>query len=624
MSVSTAHVPPSSEPALDPITFEVVRSALEAIAAEIKTTVMRTAYSPIIAVGGDLSAGIADADGRLVAQGQDIPVQLGAMPRSLRLTLEDYGPDQLEEGDVVISNDPYIAGSNHLNDVCMVMPIFLAGQRFGFSVARAHWMDIGGPAPGGFSVAVWDIYNEGLRIPAVRAYRNWQPEEGLLKLIFTNVRGAEERLWDLRAQFAGCRAGERGVRRLCDKYGAETVAACMRQAMDYSERRLRQEIARIPDGTYAFHDYIEGDGWEDRPLKLQVTARVQGDEIEVDYTGTDPQTRGGVNAPRSITDGITLYAIKAITDHTIPSNAGLERPVRVVVPEGTLLNPTHPAACSTGGTAETSQRLADLLMGCFAQAVPQRVIAGSFASSSVVIVSGRDPLPWRRELLRRDRVVVMDNAPGGMGARPSKDGINGIKVHIGNAMETPVEFVEFTAPVRVLRWEIEQDTGGAGAFRGGCAASREYEITADDTMVTVLAERGKVPPFGLLGGRAGAVGRFAINPGTPAEQRLPSKNAPRVLRKGERLLYQPAGAGGYGDPLERDPERVLNDVLDGYVSAGAARDTYGVVLDSGGMLVDPAATAALRQRLRAAVGTNSLPLVDRGTIQYPELETREA
>jgi N-methylhydantoinase B len=554
-----------------------------------------------------------------VAQGQDIPVQLGAMPRSVRMTLEDYAPEPIESGDVLISNDPYIAGSNHLNDVCMVMPVFVDGRLFAYSVARAHWMDIGGPAPGGFSVAVWDIYNEGLRIPAVRAYRNWQPEEGLLKLILTNVRGPEERMWDLRAQFAGCRAGERGVRRLCDRYGADTVAACMRQAMDYSERRLRQEIARIPDGTYRFHDYIEGDGWQDRPLKLQVTARVQGDEIEVDYTGTDRQVRGGVNAPRSITDGITLYAIKAITDHTIPSNAGLERPVRVIVPEGTILNPTHPAACSTGGTAETSQRLADLLMGCFAQAVPDRVIAGSFGSSSVVIVAGRDPLPWRRELLRRERVVVMDNAPGGMGARPSKDGVNGIKVHIGNAMETPVEFVEFTAPLRVLRWEIERDTGGAGEFRGGCAASREYEVTDDDTMVTVLAERGKVPPFGLFGGRAGAVGRFVVNPGAPDEQVLPSKNAPRVLRQGERLLYQPAGAGGYGDPLARDAELVLADVLDGYVSAEAARDLYGVVLDSRGTSVDATATTELREALRRTRARASLPVVDRGTILYPEL-----
>jgi N-methylhydantoinase B len=605
----------TTAPKIDPITFEVVRSALATVAAEIKSTTMRTAYSPIIAVGGDLSTAVADAQGRVVAQGQDIPVQLGAIPRSLRLTLENYGDRPLEEGEVLISNDPYLTGSNHLNDVCMVMPVYADGRLIAYTVSRSHWMDIGGHTFGGFSVRVWDIYAEGLRIPSTVAYRDYEPVEGIFKLILANVRGSEERLWDFRAQFAGCLVGERSVKRLCAKYGADMVEACMEQSLDYSERRLRAEVEKIPDGDYEFHDWIEGDGWEDRPHRLQVTIRVRGSDVEFDYTGTGPQTRGGVNAPRSITDGVSIYALKAVADYTIPSNAGLERVVRVTVPEATVLNPVPPAACSTGGTGETAQRLADLLMGAFAQAVPERVVAGSYASAMVAMISGRDPIPWRRALLHRDSVVVMDNAPGGYGARPEKDGVNGIKVHTGNAKETPAELIEFTTPVRVRRWQIVTDTGGPGRNRGGCAAFREYEVIEEATAVTLQGERVRVPPFGLAGGKAGAVGRMSIN-----DEALPSKNPPLMLNVGDRVHFQPAGGGGYGSPLDREPLRVLDDVLDGYVSERSARDDYGVVLRDG--QVDLEATVSLREQMRAGAGL-MMP-IDRGISGYAELNEAES
>jgi len=500
----------------------------------------------------------------------------------------------------------------------MVMPVFLEGRLLAYTVSRAHWTDIGGLAPGGFSVAVWDIYSEGLRIPAVLVYRNYRPVEDVVKLIMANVRGAEERIWDLRGQFGACLVGQRAIHRLCAKYGVDTVAACMEAALDYSERRLRLEIEKIPDGAYRWHDYVEGDGWQDFPIKLQAEVRVKGSDVEVDYTGTDPQVRGGVNAPMSITEGVTLYVLKAVTDHTIPSNAGMERPLRVIAPEGTILNPIPPTACSTGGTAETAQRLADLLMCCFAQAIPERVIAGTYASSTVTMWSGRDPIDWRRKLLGRERVVVMDNTPGGMGARPNKDGVNGIKVHTGNAMVTPVEYLEFSAPIRVRRWEIETDTGGAGKFRGGCAAPREYEALFDMTTVTVLGERTKVAPFGLFGGRAGAVGQLIINPGRPGEQRLPSKNPPRILNRGDVLRYQPAGGGGYGDPTERPPDQVLEDVLNGYVSREGAKEQYGVVLDRAGAAVDAEATARLREAMRRDQQADGW--VDRGEIGYEGVE----
>jgi N-methylhydantoinase B len=602
----------------DPITFEVVRSALMAVAAEMKVAMMRTAYSPLIAIGGDLSTAVADGGAQVVAQGQDIPVQLGAIPLSLRMTLSAYGAERLRDGDVLVSNDPYLAGSNHLNDVCMVMPVFVDGKIFAYTVSRAHWTDIGGYSPGSFNTRVWDIYGEGLRIPAVLAYENYEPVETTFNLILANVRGSVERIWDLRSQFGACLTGQRSIQRLCAKYGAETVAACMEEAKDYSERRLRARISEIPDGTYRFHDYMESDGWDERPIRIEAAITIRGSDVEVDFTGTDPQCRGGVNAPASITEGICLYALKAVTDYTIPSNAGMERPLKVYAPPGTVMNPIFPTACSTGSASDTSQRLADLLMACFAQALPKRVVAGSYASAALSMWTGRDPIEWRRKVLGREQVVVMDNIPGGFGARPDKDGVNGIKVHTGNALVTPVEVVEYNAPIRIRRWEIIPDTGGAGRFRGGCAAIREFEVLFDETLVTTQMERTRMPPFGLFGGKPGATGSIVLNQGRPDEHRLGPKNPLMLVKKGDVLTFQPAGAGGYGDPLDRPHSDVLSDVINGYVGVEAARRDYGVVLESNGSTVDVAATTAAREHIRTT--RQPRPPIDRGQPGFDGLE----
>jgi N-methylhydantoinase B len=602
----------------DPVTFEVIRRALMAIAAEMKVAMMRTAYSPLIAVGGDLSTAVADAKVEVVAQGQDIPVQLGAIPLSLRMTVSAFGAERLGDGDVLVSNDPYAAGSNHLNDVCMVMPVFVEGSLFAYTVSRAHWTDIGGHSPGAFNTRVWDIYGEGLRIPAVLAYHKYEPVESTHNLILANVRNPEERIWDIRCQYSACVAGQRSLRRLCAKYSAETVATCMEEAKDYSERRLRARIAAIPDGTYRFHDYMESDGWDVRPVRIEAAVTIRGTDVEVDFAGTESQVRGGVNAPLSITEGVCLYAVKAVTDHTIPSNAGMERPLRVVAPKGSVVNPTFPAPCSTGSASDTAQRLADLLMACFAQAVPKAVVAGSYASAGLTMWTGRDPIEWRRKLLGRDRVVVMDNIPGGFGARPDKDGINGIKVHTGNALITPVEVIEYNAPIRVRRWEIVIDTGGAGRFRGGCAAVREFEVLYDDTLVMCQLERTRIPPFGLFGGQAGATGSIVVNRGRTDEQQLGPKNPLLMIKRGDVLTFQPAGAGGYGDPLERPSDEVLTDVVNGYVSAAEARKEYGLVLADSDLTIDVAGTDAERQRLRQRRGP--LRAVDRGRRGFDNLD----
>lgn len=596
---------------IDPVTAEVVSAGLRAIAAEMKVAVMRTAYSPIVSSGGDMSVGIADVEGRVVAQGRDIPAQLGALPASLRAMLKGrHG--QLGPGDVLIGNDVYESGSNHVNDVCLVMPAYDVGEErlLGYVVTRTHWMDIGGGTPGSFNVRVPDMYAEGLRIPPLLAYRHYEPETSLWTLIFANVRGRTEREWDLRAGYAGCLAGQEGLRRLAARYAPETLAGAMDHARAYTERRVRTRIEAMPDGTYTAVDWLEGDGFEDRPVRLEVALSVRGSDVHFDWTGTDPQVRGGLNIGMPSTAGVCVYALKAALDPEVPPNHGMWAPVTVAAPEGSLVNPRPPAP-TQASLAETIQRMADLLMLCLSQVAPEQVMAGTCATAGVIMFEALDPVAWRRRGLGRDRVIVMDNVPGGMGGRATIDGVSGVKVHTGNARVVPAEILEFNAPLRVTRWERVVDTGGPGRCRGGTGVVREWELL-DDLNATICSERVRVPAFGLAGGRAGAVARFLVDPGTEAEVALPSKTPPMALRAGQRVVMQAAGGGGYGPPRERDAQTVANDVLDGYVSRAAAERDYGVVVDEHGRL-DAPATARRRSQPVEPVSPTSF---DRGTVGY--------
>jgi N-methylhydantoinase B len=577
---------------LDQVTYQVVHGGLRALAQEMKVSVMRTAYSPIVASGGDMSAGIADAQGRVVAQGQDIPAQLGALPSSFAAMLDGWA-GRLEPGDVLIGNDPYLCGSNHVNDVCLIMGAFTeAGDLLGYVCTRTHWMDIGGSTPGSFNARVVDMYAEGLRIPTLLAYRNYEPVRDVWELIFSNVRGRTEREWDLRAGFSGCATAERGLQRLAARYGVDALREVMARAIEETETRVRSRIEAVPDGRYTAVDWLEGDGWSDQPIRLEVAIEIKGSEVLVDWAGSDPQVRGGVNLPLSSTVGVAIYALKAALAPDVVPNAGMWAPLTVTAPPGTIVNPLPPAA-NQASASETIQRCADLLLRCLAPAVPDSVMAGTFASATVLMIDGRDPLQWRREMLNRERAVIMDNSPGGMGGRRAGDGVSGIKVHTGNARVPSIESEEYTSPIRALRWERIPDTGGAGRERGGCGVAREWEILEDEVNFTLMSERANVPAVGLFGGRAGATAHFAVNPGLESEVVLASKTPPTRLDAGDRFLLQSAGGGGYGPAWERAIERVVDDVKDGYVTRqGAARD-YGVVLDADGT-VDAAATAALR------------------------------
>lgn len=598
---------------IDRISAEVIRSGLETIALEMRTAIMRTAYSPIVAMGGDLSVSLADRAGKLVAQGKDIPAQLGAMPYSFALMLEPW-KDELGPGDVLVGNDPYLGGANHINDVCMIMPAYAGDEHLGYVATRVHWTDVGGGTPGSFNARVADMYAEGLRIPAVRLYRGYEPSPEIWSLIFANVRGAREREWDARAGFAGCLVGERGLQRLARRHGTERLADAMAEAIAYSERRLRARIETVPDGDYHAVDWLEGDGWEERPIRLEVTVRVRGRDVEVDWTGTDPQVRGGINMSLPTTSGVGVYAIRAALDPTVPANAGMFAPVTTTTVPSSLVDPSPPAPSQTG-VSETAQRAADLLMMALSQAVPANVMAGTYASAAMSVIEGPDLAEWRRLALGRARTTVMELAPGGLGARATKDGVSGIKVHTGNTRTQPVEIVEFVAPVRMTRWARVPDSGGPGRQRGGCSVEKEFRMLADGIHFTSVCERTTVVPFGLLGGRPGGPGRLARNPGDAAEQVMPSKHPPLRMDEGERFLLRPAGAGGYGPPWERPIAAVVDDVLDGYVTIEGALRDYGVAIGEGGA-VDEAATAMARARLSAERSPSAEAVWDRGSWEY--------
>lgn len=575
---------------MDKITYEIIRSGLYAVAREMKIAMMRTAASPIIHSGGDASAAIFDANMQLVAQGNDIPTMLGSAVISTRASVEAVGIEKLRPGDVILSNDVYLGGGNHQPDVQFTRPIFVDGEIVAFAMTRGHWSDIGGQSPGSFDPKTWDIFGEGIRIPPVLLYRDDEPIEDLLTIIVQNTRDPASRLLDIKAQYAGTFVGEQRVKALAAKYGKAPLAHAMAESLDHSERLMRARIAEIPDGVYTAEDFIEPVGMAELvPIKVKVT--VAGDRMVFDYTGSAKQVRGGVNCPLSVTCNSTWFTVKAITDATIPINQGCYRPVEIIAPAGSVLNCTFPASVVSGNT-ETSPRVIDLLLKALAQAVPERVIGQSHCAACSGIFAGDDPDEERSRSLRRTYVTTIDVHAGGMGARPDKDGINAIRVHVGNTGAQPIELIERQFPLTITEWSIAPDTGGAGRWRGGCAARRTYRIHFAEATCTVIAERGRVAPDGVFGGKAGALFQCRIERADGSVQQLPAKGEQAMLARGDHISIQPAGSGGYGDPFERPAELVLADVLDGYVTTEAATSLYGVVIAGG--RIDAAATARLR------------------------------
>jgi N-methylhydantoinase B len=566
---------------MNTITYEIIRSGLYAAAREMKVAMTRTAGSPIIHSGGDASAAIFDAKMQLVAQGNDIPTMLGSAVVSTKVSVESVGRENLRPGDVIISNDVYLGGGNHHSDVQFTRPVFVDGAIVAFVMTRGHWSDIGGQSPGNFAADTWDIFGEGIRIPPVRLYRDEKIVSDVQTLILQNTRDPATRLLDVQAQYAGCYVGEQRIAALVGKYGADAMGAAMAQSLDHSETLMRAALRRIPDGIYQAEDAIDAvfsSGSQRNVIPIKVKIRKSGDTIEFDFTGTGSQVRGGINCPLSVTCNSTWFTVKAITDKSIPINEGCYRPVSIIAPEGTLLNCRFPASVVSGVT-ETSPRVIDMLLRALAPAVPEQVIGESNCAACAGIFSGTDPDQDRIRRTGREFTSLIDVHAGGMGARHASDGINAVRVYVGNAGAQSVESIEQTYPLKVEEWSLVTDSGGAGQYRGGLAARRIYKVAWDEASFTVSGEREHQAPQGLFGGLPGSKFLCQIWRADGRRENVSARGAQQVVARNDRVMVQPAGSGGYGDPRHRDPQVLRADLENEYVSKAALPRDYAVSLD---------------------------------------------
>jgi N-methylhydantoinase B len=520
----------------DPIVTEIIKSALIYAGEEMGIAVRNSAYSPNIKERLDHSCALFDRSGRLIAQAEHIPVHLGSLPWGLRATLDvinrHYGG--VREGEMWVVNDPYISGT-HLNDVTVIRPIFFRGNLAGFAANKAHHTDVGGMVPGSMSADAPDLFAEGLIVPPLRLMENDRVVESAVDVFRANSRTPDARSGDLRAQTAGNATGERRLLEVYERYGASTVEAAIDRVLSDSEVRMRAALQALGDGTYEQTDVLEDrDGNPSIALRLRLT--LSRGTAHFDYTGTSAQLPFPMNAVYGVTLSGVYYALRAVTDPSIPMNDGCFRPVSVHVPEGTLLNPRRPAPVS-GGNVETSTRNADLVLGALAQAAPERVPAQSGGTMSNVMIGGTrdDGGTW----------AFYETNGCGMGARPTMDGIDGIQCHMTNTLNTPIEAIEREYPLRVSRYEFADGTGGIGRFRGGDGLIRALTLTEGSARISLLAERHAVAPKGVRGGGNGATGHHELHDGT-AIQPLPAKTT-RAFAVGQTLVVQTPGGGGYGD-----------------------------------------------------------------------------
>jgi N-methylhydantoinase B len=440
-------------------------------------------------------------------------------------------------------------------------------------MTRGHWSDIGGQSPGSFDPDTWDIFGEGLRIPPVLLFRDDALVPDICRLIVTNTRDPDSRMMDIQAQYAGTFVGEQRILELIEKYGEPVLAAAMSRSLDHSEALVRAEIAAMPDGTYRAEDWIEPVG--DGPLvPVCVEITIAGDAMTVDFTGSSPQVRGGINCPYSVTCNSVWFALKAVTNKDAAINEGCYRPVSITAPPGSVVNCAYPASVVSGNT-ETSPRIIDLLLKALAPALPHRVIGASHCAASAANFSGLDPDAARCAALGRTYATAIDVHAGGLGARPDKDGVNAVRVHVGNTSTSPVELIEHLSPLTIESWEIVPDSGGAGRWRGGCTTRRTYRIHYEEATFTVIGERERVPPEGRFGGASGSPFICRVE-SADGERRVAAKGGKVILKRGDRVVVQPAGSGGYGLPGDRERDRVRDDLLDGYISGEAARTLYGL------------------------------------------------
>lgn len=573
---------------VDPITRQIIQSALASAGDEMAVGLHRTARSTIVRDVLDFSTSICDADGQQIAQGVTIPMHLGSVPYAMVTLLKKYG-DRMQPDDIFILNDPFDGGM-HLPDIFIAQPIFVGDRRVAFAVATAHHLDVGGRLPGSSACDNVEIFQDGLRIPWLKLYDRGEPNEAIFSLIRANVRVPEMVLGDLRAELAACHVGRKAVIELTDRYGVETFLQCAKDLLDYTEQLVRADIATWPDGSSTFTDYMDSNGCPDSPgpVKITCTITVHGDSLTADFTGSDPQVRGAINSTLSMTASCVAFCVRSMIREQIPNTAGMFRPLTIIAPSGTVLNGEMPAASSMRGV--TAFRTVDVVFGTLTGIVPDRVPAAGDGGNSLVIIGGQ------REGTRRP-YVYYELMSGTWGARPDRDGNDGLCNPANIASNIPIEEAESNYPVRIEQYGFVRDSGGAGRYRGGMAIQREWTLLQGNASLLIRSDRRDHRPYGLFGGGDGAPSTSVLHHVGGTKEVLPVMVS-TTMDAGERLYHHQPGAGGYASPLDRDPVAVAQDVKNDRVSTEAAANVYGVAVDPDTYQVDEKATEQRRKRLR--------------------------
>ena len=580
----------------DPIAFELFKNAIFSIADEMALTICRTTYSAVLRDNMDFSTALADADGQLVAQGLTLPGHLGSIPTALAVVVERFS-DNIHPGDIFIMNDPFDGGM-HLPDIFIFKPVHVDGERLGFVATVCHHADVGGRVPGSNASDSTEIYQEGLRIPPLKLYEAGRSSEAIWAIIERNVRVPVQVFGDLRAQLAACDIAERQFLELVERHGRDTVTLYMREVIDYAERLTRAAILELPDGEFQFEDWIDDDGIEmGKPIRLLCTVSKEGDHMLVDWSGSSDQVKGAINSTLSYTKAASYTGIRCILPGGIPNNEGVFRVIEVTAPPASITNAVLPAACAARGL--TGFRMMDCIFGALALMVPERVAAASDGGNTCVTIGGYDD--------DRKPFIYVDFSCGSWGGRPWADGLQGNSSMFANMASQSVEVVESEEPLQILTYELMPDRAGPGKFRGGAPWRKDTRFLEREAVLQVRSDRRVIRPYGLYGGHPGKPSANVLNPDDQAE-RLESK-VTRNIHRGEVFRHELAGGGGWGDPLERDPQHVLKDVRNEYVSVEGARRDCGVVIDAENWVVDETGTARLRAEQFAARGDAPLQAV---------------
>jgi N-methylhydantoinase B len=602
----------------DPIGLELFKNAIFSIADEMALTVFRTTYSGVLKDNMDYSTGFADAEGKLVAQGLTLPGHLGSVPTAMQSIMRHYR-DDMQPGDVFIMNDPFDGGM-HLPDIFVFKPLYHTpgraepgaadpkSERLAFACTVCHHTDVGGRVAGSNASDSTEIYAEGLRIAPLKMYEAGKVNKTLMTFIEKNVRLPVKVFGDLRAQLAACHIAEKQFAELVSKYGTAQIKLYMRETIDYAERLTRAALEKLPDGEWSFEDWIDDDGVDyGRPIRLFVTIRKKGGHMVVDWTGTHPQVKGAINNTLSFTKAASYTGVRSVLPQGIPNNEGVFRAIEVICPPGTVGNGVLPAACAARGL--TGFRMTDCMFGALAMMLPDKVKAAGDGGNTGVSIGGYDA--------ERKPFIYVDFTCGAWGARPWADGLDGNSHMFANMASHSVEVTETEQPIQFLAYEFVPDKAGAGKYRGGVPFRRDYRFLEEEGVLQVRSDRRTHRPFGLYGGSPGMPSENYLDP--DGENRILPSKFTMTIKRGQVFRHVLAGAGGWGDPLERDPAAVLRDVRNEFLSPAKALADYGVVISRN--QIDLAATAKRRAEIRAARAWREVPAVQR---EDPLPESRKA